>query len=264
VTQGSRGGDGPDRARADHGPDHRGGRRHRLARWASERDLGWRIAAPIVSALLRLPFRVRLVGAEHLPRRGPALVVANHISSVDPLLLAVVFHRLGRHPRFVGLVDLWDVPVTGFFVRIAKVIPVRRGEGIAQLADPVCDALEAGHLVVVYPEGTVAAPGEVTEGRPGVGDIALRTTAPLLPLAQWGHQRGAGWWPPLRRRVAVVVGAPVPHAAIRTAADETGVDPGARRVAASTALLAEVNALLPRARAAAGGRGGGRGRRGGA
>jgi 1-acyl-sn-glycerol-3-phosphate acyltransferase len=224
----------------------RGGLRRRAAalrRRLHALELGWRLAGPPIEALLRVAYRIEVVGAEHLPRTGAALVVANHVGSLDPLVIAIVLRRLGRHPRFVALADLYRVPVTGQLVRLARVIPVRRGQGVSQIVEPVCAALDAGHLVVIYPEGTIARPDAVSAGRPGVGEIALRTTAPILPLAQWGTHRGARRWPPLRRPVTLVLGPPVELPPARSA------DRRARRVEVSTALLARVRALLPRAQA---------------
>jgi 1-acyl-sn-glycerol-3-phosphate acyltransferase len=207
-------------------------------------ELGWRLVGGLVSMLTRLVFRVHVAGAERLPRRGPALIVANHVGRLDPVVLAVVLLRRGRHPRFVGLADLWDVPITGRIARITRAIPVQRGAGIEQLVAPTTAALEEGRIVVVYPEGTVASPGQVREGRPGVGALALRTTAPVLPVALWGMHEGAGWWPPLQRRAAVVVGEPVEVGGPAERSTGRGED---RARATSTALLAASTALLPRA-----------------
>lgn len=200
----------------------------------------WWVIPPLLRALTHVVFRLRVEGAERIPRTGPVLITANHVSHIDPMVLLVVTHRCGRRGRFLYNASLLRVPVTSFVVRHGHMLPVVRRAGPAALAATARAALDAGELVVIYPEGTVPGPGQTIPGRPGAGLLAQTPGVPVLPVAMVGMERGSSWWPPLRRRAAVVIGAPV------------AVDADADPSEASVALMAEIRTLLPRARALAG------------
>lgn len=117
-------------------------------------------------------------------------------------------------------------------------IPVARGRGVARMADDACAALDAGQAVLVYPEGTIVPPGQRRPARPGAGLLALRASVPVLPIASRGLERHPRRrLPPLRRRVTVVVGAPVDLSPWRGRLDRQS------QLEASAALLASVQAL---------------------
>jgi 1-acyl-sn-glycerol-3-phosphate acyltransferase len=200
---------------------------------------------PGIDLLSRLLFDVEVSGEHNLPRRGPVLLAANHVSFLDPCVLAVVAHRLGRRLRFVALADLFEVPGLGWLLRKGRMIPVARGRGAEQMTREVCAALSAGQAVLVYPEGTIPPPGSDATPKRGAGLVALSTSAPVVPVGTWGLERRRGRMPPLRRRVAVVFGAPL---------DLAGLGDGRDRVtqrAAAEAMLAAVRAHADEARRAA-------------
>lgn len=168
----------------------------------------WRLWAPVVAAVVRILFRVRLVGAEHIPRTGGVIVVANHVSHLDTILLLAVLWRCGRRARFLALADLWRVPVVGWLLHHGHMIPVERGGPSADALRAAGAALAADQAIVVYPEGRIAAPGEVLPAQRGAGYLALRSGCPVLPVAMSGVPPWRAGLPPLRRRVTVVVGRP--------------------------------------------------------
>lgn len=200
--------------------------------------------APLVSLLTRGFAAVRVAGAEHLPRHGPAVVAANHISHLDTLLLFSVIHRLGRRPRFLATEGLWEQWWTGWLFDRGRFIPVRRGRPPEEMVADALAALAAGEVVVVYPEGTIVPPGERRHGRPGAGLLAARAPAPVIPVAMAGVPPWTGR-PPVRARCGVVFGPPVTVPAVP--------DPPTREtmVAASDALLDAIRRLLPLAEALA-------------
>lgn len=135
--------------------------------------------------------RPRFVGLEHIPRTGGAVVVANHISHIDPIYSGLAVHRAGRVPRFLAKDSLWRVPVLGTVLRATAQIPVHRGtaDAKASLRDGVT-ALEQGKVLVVYPEGTISRdPAHwPMHPRTGVARLALSCGVPVVPMVHWGTQ----------------------------------------------------------------------------
>ncbi|HZN42774.1 MAG TPA: lysophospholipid acyltransferase family protein [Actinomycetota bacterium] len=130
-------------------------------------------------------------GLEKIPASGPLIVAGNHLSYLDPFAHAFFVIRAGRRPRFLAKQELFEVAVVGSALRGAGQIPVRRGTGDQSPLDDARRALEAGEVVVIYPEGTTAtsapdhSPGR---GRTGVARLARMTGVPVLPVATWGGQ----------------------------------------------------------------------------
>jgi 1-acyl-sn-glycerol-3-phosphate acyltransferase len=140
---------------------------------------------PAVTALARRDWR----GLEHLPREGGVVVATNHISYLDPLVVAHVLHDAGRPPRFLAKAGLFGIPVVGWVIRNAGQIPVDRLSEDAGLAlERARMALRHGECIVVYPEGTVTREPDLwpMTGKSGAARLALTSGCPLVPLAHWG------------------------------------------------------------------------------
>lgn len=157
-----------------------------------------------------------------MPSTGGALVVCNHISVVDPLVLGESLWRTGRRPRGMATAGLFRVPVLGAVLRRLGFIPVARGTASAREAlAPAADALRRGRLVMVYPEGGVSRGAQwPMPGKTGAARLALQAGVPVVPVAQWGAQELYPAWTPrgwrrllpalvTRPRVEVLVGEPL-------------------------------------------------------
>ena len=159
----------------------------------------WRLGVPLVVAIERALFRVRVTGIHHVPLEGPAILAFDHISVLDgPCLAAEVAWRRRRMVRFLVAAEVFDVPVTGWILRRYRQIPIRRGRNDASALD---DA--------VNPK-----PGELQRIRSGIARIALPTGAPVIPVGIWGtHRRwsksGRHWGPQLRPRLGLAFGEPI-------------------------------------------------------
>lgn len=130
-------------------------------------------------------------GQQNIPQHGGVVIVANHISNVDPLVLAQYLAYSGRWPRFLAKASLFSIPVVGRMLRAIGQIPVHRDSGAARQAVRFADeAIEQGKAVVVYPEGTITYDPDLwpMEGRSGAVRIALKTGCPVVPIGQWGAQ----------------------------------------------------------------------------
>jgi len=160
----------------------------------ARRRLGFwrRLATWIVLPTLRVWTRRTWTGQDNLPRTGGVILAANHMSHVDPLVIANFVYGAGRWPRYLAKASLWKVPVLGFFLRKTLQIPVERGsvEAVRSL-DVLVDALQQGGAVIIYPEGTTTRSPDLwpMQGKTGAARLALVTGVPVVPIAQWGAQR---------------------------------------------------------------------------
>ncbi|MEO8062964.1 MAG: MFS transporter [Pseudomonadota bacterium] len=167
-------------------------------------------------------YRIKVKGLEHIPETGPALIVSNHVSFMDAL---VIGGSVRRPVRFVMDHNIFKIPVMGFIFRTARAIPIasaREDAGALQKAFDRIDAeLAAGEVVCIFPEGKLTRDGEMNEFKKGVEKILERRPVPVIPMALrglWGsffsHREGkpAMTQAPKRfwSRIEVVVTAPVP------------------------------------------------------
>lgn len=137
--------------------------------------------------LTHLFYRIRVTGAEHVPETGAAVVVCNHVSFVDAL---VIGGAVRRPLRFVMYYRIFDIPLLNFLFRNAKAIPIasaREDPALLEAAlDRVAESLEAGDIVCVFPEGAITRDGNVQRFRPGIEHILERTPVPVIPMAVSG------------------------------------------------------------------------------
>jgi 1-acyl-sn-glycerol-3-phosphate acyltransferase len=167
-------------------------------------------------------YRIKVKGLEHIPETGPALIVSNHVSFMDAL---VIGGSVRRPVRFVMDHNIFKIPVMGFIFRTARAIPIapaREDAGALQKAFDRIDAeLADGEVVCIFPEGKLTRDGEMNEFKKGVEKILERRPVPVIPMALrglWGsffsHREGkpAMSQAPKRfwSRIEVVVTAPVP------------------------------------------------------
>jgi len=175
----------------------------------------------ITWVLVNTLYRVRVDGMRHLPEEGPALLVCNHVSFMDPLLLMA---HLRRPARFVMYYRIFNIPLLKFVFRTARAIPIAgQKEDPAVLAaayEAIDTALADGELVCIFPEGGLTRDGAIATFRPGVEKILARRPVPVVPMALrglWGSvwsrrdsMMGRSRLPRrFRARVELVVDAPI-------------------------------------------------------
>jgi 1-acyl-sn-glycerol-3-phosphate acyltransferase len=181
--------------------------------------LCWAVIWPLVAVFFKLRWRNR----ERIPRAGGVILVVNHVSYADPLVLARFVWDCGRVPRFLIKDSLFRLFFLGRVLRGAKQIPVSRGSAEAEKSlRHAVQALERGECVIIYPEGTVTRDPDFWPmvGRTGVARLALSSDVPVVPVAQWGPQQAVDVYhkryrPFPRKEAWCVAGEPVDLSAHR-------------------------------------------------
>lgn len=167
-------------------------------------------------------YRVRTAGTERIPATGPAVIVANHVSFVDALVLMAISPR---PIRFVMDLSIFRIPVLSWLFRQARAIPIASAKQDAQIMERAFERVSAelrdGQLVCIFPEGRITDTGELYPFRPGITRILERDPVPVIPVALqglWGsffsRDGGAAMTQPFRRgllsRIGIAVGDAVP------------------------------------------------------
>jgi 1-acyl-sn-glycerol-3-phosphate acyltransferase len=131
------------------------------------------------------PFwRLRVVGRQRIPWRGPAVLVANHLSLVDILALYLLF----RPFKWVSKAELFRIPIVGWNMRLNDYVPLVRGdrESIRQMMDHCRRHLDRGSPVLIFPEGTRSRDGRLQPFKDGAFRLAVEAGVPLIPIAVSG------------------------------------------------------------------------------
>jgi 1-acyl-sn-glycerol-3-phosphate acyltransferase len=187
--------------------------------------MGYWLTKLVLSPYLRLAFRVRTEGLEHVPARGAAILASNHLSFCDSLFLPLVVRR---RLTYVAKAEYFDDWKTAWFFRACGHIPIRRAAGAQwRLAlEAAVGVLEDGQLLVIYPEGTRSKDGRLHRGHTGIAMVALRTGAPVIPVGIIGTREAQ----PIGRRIprpfhtiTIRVGPPLEFSAYRDRAGERRV-----------------------------------------
>jgi cytidylate kinase len=173
-----------------------------------ERSRFYALMRMLAVGVMRAMFRLEAQGTEHIPRRGPVLLVSNHSSLLDPPLVG------GACPRqltFLAKAELFGVPGFGRLIHALNARPVRRDGADAAALRVALRVLEQGGALLVFPEGTRGAEGELREAKPGGALLAVMSGAPVVPVLVRGSGRA---WPRGRRfprpaKVRVAFGPPL-------------------------------------------------------
>jgi 1-acyl-sn-glycerol-3-phosphate acyltransferase len=137
----------------------------------------------VVSPMLHLYFRGRIIGAEQMPYAGRLIVVSNHASDFDPVLLSEVVRR---PVAYMAKEELFTVPVLSQAIRLYGAYPVKRGSADRSAIRAAIAALEQGWAAGIFLTGTRTADGRITDPKLGAAMIAAKTQSALLPVSLWG------------------------------------------------------------------------------
>ncbi len=171
--------------------------------------------------LLHTIYRIDVEGADQIPDDGPCVLVCNHVSFADAVVIGA---SIRRPVRFVMDHRIFRIPVLSWFFRTVKAIPIAPAHedaaGLDKAYEQIAQALAAGEVVCIFPEGKLTASGDLQVFRQGVQRIIERTPVPVVPMALrglWGsffsRHGGAAMTRPFKRgilnRLELVVGEPV-------------------------------------------------------
>ena len=154
-------------------------------------NLTYKVFAAILIPIFNLFMSRDWKGSENIPASGRVIVASNHMSYLDVLVFTHFLFRNGRAPRYLGKVGVFRVPVVGKILLASGQIPVERETIDAKNAvDHAKILLESGHMLGVYPEGTLTRDGQMWPmiAKTGCARLALETDTPVIPIAQWGSQ----------------------------------------------------------------------------
>lgn len=196
--------------------------------------------------LARSITRVRVEGElDEIPRDGPLILAANHISNADPVVIgAWLTPALGRRIHWLGKREMFEWPIVGWMARNGGVVPVDRGGADVEAFRIAQRVLEAGQVLMVFPEGTRSRDGVLQQPKDGLAMLALRTGAPIVPI---GVSESDRVWPRGQKlprpggRIVMRVGRPfqvqeeLPEGIDRKAAKAAATDVIMRRIAAELA-----------------------------
>jgi len=182
-------------------------------------------------------YRIRVVGGEQVPQTGGALLVCNHVSFVDAI---VVMASLKRPVRFVMFAGIYNLPIVNLFCKAARVIPIDGRKAKATLAalETARDAIASGELVCIFPEGKLTCTGNLLPFQKGFEKIMEGRSEPIIPLYLdniWGSvfsfAQGKFFWKMPQKTpypLTVIVGAALPADAkawqVRSAVQELGAE----------------------------------------
>lgn len=207
--------------------------------------LGTMVLRGIARAIVRLRFEGDVAS---IPKDGPLILAANHASSADPVLIGAFLNQIFDRPlNWLGKRELVEFPLTGWAFRIAGIHPVDRDAADLEAFRTAMKILEAGQVLAVFPEGTRSRDGGLQHVREGVGMLALRSGAPVLPVAvidsdlMWPRGK---LLPRFGRRVTVRYGTPF---VVGDELAKTGAPTKGRQAteAATRLVMARIAALLP-------------------
>ncbi|EJL40946.1 1-acyl-sn-glycerol-3-phosphate acyltransferase [Brevibacillus agri] len=167
----------------------------------------YRLFRGIFRIIFSLVFRWQVIGREHIPKEGPVILCANHISLWDPPLLG---SGIERQVHFMAKEELFKIPLLSFLITKFGAFPVKRGAGDRAAIRTTLKLLEDGKIFGIFPEGTRSKTGEPGEAMPGVAMFALKSQAAVIPVAIIGPYRAF-------RPIKIVYGKPIDLTSLREA-----------------------------------------------
>jgi putative phosphoserine phosphatase / 1-acylglycerol-3-phosphate O-acyltransferase len=202
------------------------------------------LVLPLAKGGLAAMADMTVEGEGLLPASGPAIVAANHRSYFDVAAVTHAVMARGRTVRFLGKREVFDAPIVGEMAAALGGIPVDRGTGSDEPLRLALDALAAGEVVVIMPQGTIprgpAFFEPKLEGRYGVARLAAESGAPVIPLGVWGTEKV---WPRSSKLPNVFPGLSRPEVTLRFG--EPILLDGDDLAADVATVMAGIEAVLP-------------------
>ncbi len=170
--------------------------------------IGYQLVRALVLSLAKLLWRIRIVGAERIPRTGPVVLAPSHRSNLDSFFVPLT---TTRRCRFMAKKEVWRSKPLGRAAEYFGAFPVDRGAVDRAALRTAVECLEAGEPLVVFPEGTRRSGPVVADLHHGAAYLAERTAAPIVPIGVGGSEQilAKGRKLPRLHKVTIVVGEPI-------------------------------------------------------
>lgn len=164
----------------------------------------------VLWSLFRAKYGFQVTGQRHVPRTGPVIIAANHVSFLDPPVVGVA---APRRVTFMARADLFRHGMLGLYMRSVGVLPLKRGEGDLNAVRAAVGVLRHGGVVAIFPEGTRQLTGQLGQAKRGVGLLAIAAHAPIVPALLTGTREAL---PPdatrlQRAKIRVAFGPLIPY-----------------------------------------------------
>ena len=160
-----------------------------MPKLGSETTLFYKIVAYVVRSCFKIFAKVDITGMDNVPPYGPLIVVVNHLSYNDPPLIASM---LTRPLDFLGKKELFINPCMRFLMQKFRVYPINRSAG-AEAMNIAMGLLDWDHALAIFPEGQRSPTGTLQLAKPGAAYLALKSQAPILPIAVHGTEKYPPW-----------------------------------------------------------------------
>jgi 1-acyl-sn-glycerol-3-phosphate acyltransferase len=140
----------------------------------------------VLRRFFRLLLNIDNKDFDQLPRHGPLILVGNHINAIEPPVL--IPHAYPREVIGLAKKESWENPLFHFLFDLWEIIPIEREAVDREAFRRAIDILAMGKILAVFPEGTRSKEGRMLQGKPGIVALAIRSQAPMLPVALFGHE----------------------------------------------------------------------------
>ena len=181
--------------------------------------------------------RMQSIGGENVPKKGGVILAPNHVSYMDPPAAGGALTT--RPVRFMAKIELFKIPILGFLIRKVGSFPVKQGAADRTALRKAMELIEKGEVVCIFPEGTRSPDGNLMEAHAGIGMVALKTKAPIVPVAIIGTDKVL---PPHSfffhfSRVKVVYGKPITFDDLYETGGKDAIEEVGKRVMSEIARL---------------------------
>ncbi|MGI6065013.1 MAG: lysophospholipid acyltransferase family protein [Bacillota bacterium] len=143
--------------------------------------------------------RYKITGQENIPDKGPVIVVCNHVSYWDPIVLGCA---LNRQVYFMAKAELFSIPIFGNILKRLGAFPIKRGHSDHKALRTAIRLLKEGKVLGVFPEGTRSKKGSLLPFRTGITMIAYKAGCPIVPVGLINSKKVLiGWWKPVEVKI---------------------------------------------------------------
>ena len=140
---------------------------------------------PVVAPLFRFYFQGQVYGEQYIPQQGPIVVVCNHASDYDPLILSCC---VNRPVAYMSKAELFQMPILRQLIQLYGAYPVKRASLDRKAIRMAQDKLAKGWAIGIFLQGTFTPDGRITDPKLGAAFLAAKHQVPLLPVCLWGTQ----------------------------------------------------------------------------